>query len=375
MSTTAVKHAAGVGSCRPTIIPPMPGLPIVVADGPPRNRGRRIGAELGDLIHAQLSFHRARLGEQRLTGTGLRRQLQPFLDAAQTGLPQHVEQLHGMAEGAHADFLELFAMNALEELEPQLEGAGGERCSTVTVTTTGGTFLAHNEQWYAGDAGLTAIVIERPQGEVAIASPTTACYLPAVGMNAAGAAFGIDSLVATDDGVGIPRVLVSRHALPARDRAEAIRRAGIPGRAGGYAHVCAFSGGDAPMIETTAHQLAVVDGPGAHTNHYLAPELADLGTAPSEGSLGRHERLRELLAAARPQCVEDLFDVMRDHAARPDAICLHADGRDGTWAECVVFSMVCHVEARRMWVAPGNPCATPYEEVDLTDVFESHAIR
>jgi len=34
-----------------------------------------------------------------------------------------------------------------------------------------------------------------------------------------------------------------------------------------------------------------------------------------------------------------------------------------------VFSMVAELEEGRMWVAPGNPCETDYEEVDLAAVL------
>ena len=52
----------------------------------------------------------------------------------------------------------------------------------------------------------------------------------------------------------------------------------------------------------------------------------------------------------------------------PAAVCVHPDPSDGDDAESILFSMVCDLEARRMWVAPGNPCTTPYEEIDLSDL-------
>jgi hypothetical protein len=27
--------------------------------------------------------------------------------------------------------------------------------------------------------------------------------------------------------------------------------------------------------------------------------------------------------------------------------------------------MICELESQRMWVAPGNPCETEYEEIEL----------
>ena len=85
----------------------------------------------------------------------------------------------------------------------------------MTISGPGYTLLGHNEQWLAGDVGHVAVVVELPDDGPALVSPTLACCLPAVGMNEYRVAQGIQSLVANDDGVGIPRVLVSRHALVA----------------------------------------------------------------------------------------------------------------------------------------------------------------
>ncbi|MFN8186555.1 MAG: C45 family peptidase [Gaiellales bacterium] len=347
-------------------------LRTITAEGDAFTRGETIGRSLGDEIDRCVAFHRTRFAELGLPVRDLPRVLTPYRDATIDGLSDLVAQVEGMAIGAEVDFWELFALNALEELDPLLEAPHAhlpERCSTITVSTGETTLLGHNEQWYAGDGGSAALVVERPtDGRSACISPTIACYLPAVGMNAHGTAQGIDSLVADDDRLGIPRVFLSRHSLDAADRADAIRRAGVEGRAGGYAHVLAFRGGDALSIETTATRLAVVDGPGIHTNHYLDPALATDAPAPSAGSTGRYERLAALVAARPPRTVEDVMGLLADHEATPDAVCLHPVPADDPEASAVLFSMVCDVGAGRMWVAPGNPCSVPYQEVDLSDV-------
>jgi hypothetical protein len=187
-------------------------------------------------------------------------------------------------------------------------------------------------------------------------------------MNAAGAAQGVMSLTASDDHVGVPRVLVSRHALEASDREDALRRAGLRGRSGGYAFAYAFAG-EAFTLETTATRMAVLDGPGAHTNHYLDPGLTEVGSTPSPGSLARLERLTALLEERKPRTPEDVMAVLGDHRSAPQAICLHADPAVGEESEAVLFSMVCDIRGSRMWVATGNPCDTPFEQLDLADVI------
>jgi hypothetical protein len=253
----------------------------------------------------------------------------------------------------------------------------------VTISGPGYTLLGHNEQWLAGDVGHMAVVVELPDDGPALVSPTLACCLPAVGMNEYRVAQGIQSLVADDDGVGIPRVLVSRHALVASSPADALRRATLPGRAGGYGHSFAFGTGSAMHIETSATRFAVNGLPGGHTNHYLDPELAERAPAPGPGSQARLARLQELVSERSPATPAALGGILADHGGGgPQTICEHgrAGGVRGTpggapvneapadEASAIVFSMICDLDLGRMWVAPGSPCVTAYEEVDLAGV-------
>jgi len=351
---------------------------IVRAEGDPFQRGRAIGRAFADEIGSSVAYYRDYFAERGLAGARLEEVAGPFVRAASRQLPGESEILRGTAEGAGVPFLDLFVPNAYEELEPlarhgPVDVPRVERCSALTVTAPGSTLLGHNENWLAADAGTVGVVIEIPSEAegIALVSPTAAAYLPAVGMNAAGYAQGVMSLVASDDRVGVPRVHVSRHALEALSLDDAVRRTGVEGRSGGYGYTCALAGGGAWTIETSATRQAVLQGPAAHTNHYLDPDLARIGEERSAGSVGRYERLVELLGERPPRTPEDLMAFLSDHDASPDSVCLHADPAEGGEGTTVLFSMVCDLEARRMWVAGGNPCTAPYEEIDLAEVLQS----
>jgi hypothetical protein len=366
---------------------------VVRVEGDGMTRGLRIGGELSDLIQRSVEFYHRYLERRGVSSSTLQDLLTPYLVAAEGMYPEAIAVLKGMSIGAMVPVLELFAINAFEELEPLLEAPEGgllflqkkegytsppgpsdepqppQRCSSLTVSVPGATLLGHNEHWLAGDLGNIAVVVEVPEGgRAAVASPTIVCCLPAVGMNAHGGAQGIGSLTATDDRVGVPRVLVSRSSLEARDRADAIRRAAAPGRAGGYGHVYAFRGGDTFVVETTATQQRLHPEAHVHTNHYIDAELASLAPAPSEGSLARLRRLTALRDERRPGTPEDVMDILRDHGSSPQAICLHPDPAEGDEASAVLFSMVADLEAGRMWVAAGNPCEQDYVEIDLPEL-------
>jgi len=360
---------------------------VVHARGDGFSRGMQVGAELQDLIQDSISFYHRYLDRRGVSSEQLQDLLTPYLLAAETAYPDMMNVLKGMSVAALVPVLELFAINAFEELEPLLESPEGQllflqkkegytqrpaapdRCSSISVRTPDGkTLLAHNEHWLAGDVGNIAVIVDKPDGgRVPVASPTIVCCLPAVGMNAHGVAQGIGSLTASDDGVGVPRVLVSRSSLEARDRSDATARAAMPGRAGGYGHAYAFRGGDAFTLETSGKQHRVLDHPGPHTNHYQS-DLAELAPPASDGSKARLARLRTLLAERDPRTPEALMDIMRDHDSSPQAICLHPEPDEGDEASACLFSMVTDVNAGRMWVAPGNPCEHDYEEIDLSEL-------
>jgi len=347
----------------------------------------QIGGELQDLIQSSIGFYHRYLDRRGVSSEQLQDLLTPYLVAAETAYPDMMNVLKGMSVSALVPVMELFAINAFEELEPLLESPEGEllflqkkegytqptppteRCSSLSVKTPdGSTLIAHNEHWLAGDARNVAVVIDHPSdGRTPVASPTVVCCLPAVGMNGHGGAQGIGSLTASDDGVGVPRVLVSRSSLEARDRRDAIARAALPGRAGGYGHVYGFADGDCFTLETSGREHRVLDGPWPHTNHYRS-DLAELAPDPSEGSRARLGRLEQLLEERRPAGPEDVMTIMRDHDSAPQAICLHPDPEEGDEASACMFSMVADLGARRMWVAVGNPCEHDYDEIDLTEL-------
>lgn len=362
---------------------------VVNAQGEGFARGLHIGTELSAPIRDSVEFYHRYLDRRGVSSEQLQDLLTPYLVGAETAYPDMMNVLKGMSVGAMVPILELFAINAFEELEPLLESPEGEllflqkkegyvvppitppaveRCSSVSVNAGDVTMLAHNEHWLAGDVGNIAVILDKPDGgRVPVASPTIVCCLPAVGMNAHGVAQGIGSLTASDDGVGVPRVLVSRSSLEARDRSDATARAAMPGRAGGYGHAYAFRGGDAFTLETSGKQHRVLDHPGPHTNHYQS-DLAELAPPASDGSKARLARLQTLLDEREPRTPEDLMDIMRDHDSSPQAICLHPEPDEGDEASACLFSMVTDVNAGRMWVAPGNPCEHDYEEIDLSEL-------
>ena len=343
---------------------------FVTAYGSPFERGTQMGEAFAEAIGRSVAFNRRYFAKHGLEHGGLEAILEPYLDASRRALPHLVEQIEGMADGAGVPFLDLFFANAFEEVYGILElglpePVPLERCTDVVVGGPGRTLLGHTEQWYAGDDGEVGVVLDVPQEGPALLAPVVAGTLPLVGINAYGGSFGAMSLSAGDERVGVPRSLIARGVLDARDRTDAVARATRDDRAGGYSYLCAFPGGDAFAIESTATTAAVLEVR-EHTNHALDPSVAAAAIPPSEGSRSRLARARQLGPAAEPT-VERLASVLADHDAAGDAICAHPDPRDGEEGSTILFAMICEPETRTMWLAPGHACTGTFERFTIAD--------
>jgi isopenicillin-N N-acyltransferase like protein len=325
-------------------------LAVAEVTGGPRALGFAQGSAFSEEIAQAIDFY-MRLaaengGDFALAGAGAMK----FLKVAAVRVPGQVLELEGLADGAGAPLEAIAALNCFEEVE---SWAAPESCTTMIS----GPFLMHAEQWYANHDRVT-VVVARPESGPPFVSPTCAGFLPAVGMNASGFAQGIDSLSDEGDRLGIPRVLVSRSALGARDIEGAIGAACMEGRAGGYAHVLATVDRRL-VVETSATGVGVLNRVTAHTNHYLQKP-----SYSSPGSVSRLHRAEELLRRRPPESFDECTELLSDHHGDPESICLHEEGLSGSGT---VFGMVCNLETGRMIVSDGPPCSGQWEEFFVPD--------
>ena len=347
------------------------GFTLVEARGTPFERGRAIGRGLGEQIRESLGFVDRYLEAHGISQRSLDHVLGPYVAASEAAVPHLVEQVRGMADGAEQPFSLLMAANTFEEIYGQVELGTGmpqalERCTDVVVAGAEGVLLGHTEQWYAGDQGAVGIVIDVPDDGPTVLAPVVAGTLPLVGINEFGVAVGAMSLSARDELVGIPRALVARDVLDARDAADATARATRPGRAGGYSYQLALAEGEVRIVETTASRDAVMSS-NVHTNHALDPSVAEATFPASPGSLGRYARAAFLVGTTEAT-TEGVVAILADHEAEPQSICVHPDPAEGDEGSTILFAMVADPVQRSLTIASGHACTGVFETFCLDDL-------
>ncbi|HHY95666.1 MAG TPA: hypothetical protein GX513_11775 [Firmicutes bacterium] len=353
--------------------PPAPAgpLPVIRASGKHYDIGGAIGQAYGPKVEeAILYYDRVLQTAGNMTLEEATAQVMKYLPYAEETLPEFVEEIRGIADGARVDFEPVFVINTLEALVRDLPRFG---CTGVAVNLAdrGEVWLGHNEDWYAEDASRVAVVIAHPEGEPAFLSVINGPLLPAVGFNEEGIGQGVNSVYPTDVRVGVPRTFSSRHVLEARNLGEAMEFACVSGRAGGYNHLLATADGELYNFETTAREFDALYAEDllAHANHYLSPHLHALSDPPHPDSIIRANRARKLTRSYLAQGLDGrtaLTKALTDHVNHPASICSHPQPDEPIDARtATVFSFLVELKSRRAWVTAGAPCQGTYQEFTL----------
>jgi isopenicillin-N N-acyltransferase-like protein len=157
---------------------------------------------------------------------------------------------------------------------------------------------------------------------------------------------------------------------------EALERLGAIERSSSANYLLADDTGRAVDVEAApgdGAQLYVIepeDGLLAHTNHFCAEatRALDAGADVVPSSRLRLERVRELVGS--PAGSAEIRAALSDHEHYPSAVCCHPDpALDESERDVTAVSIVMDLDARRVELADGNPCETPYRELDYAELL------
>lgn len=346
-------------------VPPN-GYPIVEATGTHFEIGRRIGTAMKGRIlgHFRYSKEYGR-GVEYLEGEG-REPLERMLSHARAAFPRLLEEIEGMAEALEIPFMHLFAFNCRSEIEIMRNPPG---CSTIALSRGETTILAHNEDGNDLNIGRMFLARVSPPSGVGFLAFVYPGLLPGNGpaVNSRGIVETTNYIQPYRVADGIPRYLISRAILEAKDLDEATALATIGPRAFPFHHnLVSLEEGRILSVETAAWpeqraDVIEVDGLYIHTNHFLHPEM----TAPDAQGRRPYDvpyvssttRLDVLTDAVEqngePEDEAGIIELLSMHEGRPFSPCRHPQGDiHGATLGTAVFA----APHRRMVLFHGNPC-------------------
>jgi isopenicillin-N N-acyltransferase-like protein len=308
--------------------------------------------------------------------------------------PRFLDEMRGIAAGAGLDDIDVFAMNLRSEImfAASAREAGGiahvdrlpPECTSFALmgerAADGRMLIGQTWDWL-GHALETTVILEVHQDDGPdFVTVVEAGLLAKFGMNSSGIGVCSNALVCGWDAgePGVPVHLLLRAILDSETIADAVSALARATRASSANYLIADEDGLAIDIEAApgGYERLYIDYPERglilHTNHFITREFDGHDVAPyaMPDSPFRLQRLRQLIDQI-PLLDRATFEsAFADHATFPFGICCHPDPRakeSQRWE--TVAATVMDIEARKMWLASGNPCIAPFELLDLSDAL------
>ena len=291
-----------------------------------------------------------------------------FLPHFEAYAPGMVEELRGIAEGAHIEFEEALLLQIRGEIVYAMTTGCTAFALSGRVTKDGAAISGQNWDYAIDlDLGIMHLLHVTPDEGPRQLMVTFAGLTSYLGINSAGIGSFANALPWGWCEVGIPHYPMWWRIFRETDLSGV--RAVVDGTKSVQAESHVFSDGQGRIgnAEVTPERVVWLedrDGFFVHTNHYLGEPYASRPDLPPflADSVTRYERMRSLILERTGRIdVETMQGFLADHEGHPRSICRH-DVLPGFWTTA---SMVAVPERGVMYVCAGNPCEGEYVEYQV----------
>ena len=354
----------------------------------PRDRGRQYGEAAREPIAASLAFYAESMTRKSgLSWTDILDRAPAWVPVIEGYLPDIVDELRGIAEGAGRGFEEILALNSRGELTKgnpftadRQDETSDDGCTSFAMLQQANA-LGHvwaGQNWDLWDAIAETVVVLRISQP---GKPTIICHVEAGqvgrhGANSAGIALNANGLGAGfGSGLGVPGTFVRRKVLESWDMHDALDAIFSARQSLSSNLLLTHRDGFAIDVETTPGRhgwMYPTDGLLVHGNHFqsFVPAQIDRTYKPfSVDSLYRTPRVEEGLSTARvdgttEEAVQTIVrTTMSDHFGQPNAVCQHVDPRRHELDRySTIVSSLVDLTTGTYRLTPGLPCANSYQQ-------------
>jgi isopenicillin-N N-acyltransferase-like protein len=361
-------------------------FPFVEVSGSPYERGAAHGRFARNQIASGLELYRdlfsyyGHLSWNAALATA--RRYGPIIESAN---PHAYGEIVGIADGSGRALEEILALNCRSELlwqEDERINPAAMQCTSFGLAVGEGderrVFVGQNWDWLTEARENTILLGILQEPYPAILLLTEAGMIGRLGINAAGLALATNTLISSRPGLGVPYNVLLRGILNGHSVEEAVALVSGSNRAVAANYLVGDASGAVVDLETSPEAHGLIEphtGVVTHANNFRIRGLADSdrGGQLLPDSERRYCRLEALLTRCLPApTVDDMQHALSDHEGLPSAICRHQDAAR-PWQEQIITaaSIVMDLQENRVWVASGQPCSTPYEEIEWAPLRRS----
>jgi predicted choloylglycine hydrolase len=293
--------------------------------------GRYFGDNIKKVIKRRSNWHNNLLEILR-TKHG-RQKSEEYLSLTKKHFPHLLEEIRGMADGAGLHFEAIWSICIKSELSALDEEPMG--CSTIFYPDK--LWLFHNEDGHVTYADLMFVLkVQNPSGVnyISLVYPGT---LTGNGpsLNSKGIIQTTNYIGSTKSSIGIPRYILGRAVLEAKNLKEAKDIICMAPRAYPYHHnIGSFLEKKYISLETTpeAWQTEVPEEIYFHTNHLLFEKTGKYESEDLEykqaSSMSRYEVIQKGIQQLQKTdfAPEDFMNILASHSNKPYSPCRHPQG-------------------------------------------------
>jgi isopenicillin-N N-acyltransferase-like protein len=366
--------------------------PRIRARGGSREIGRQYGEQARDRVrrsidaYGQVFLDLAGLEWPQVTEDAMR-----FVPAIDSFNGRYVEEMRGIADGARVPFEDILAINVRTEVMFSARARKaresnrllGECSSFAVLPSNAGahTLLGQNWDWLQHTFDTVVVLEVEQETGPNFVTVVEAGLLAKTGMNSSGLGIATNALVTDDDrgAAGVPYHVLLRAFQDCENLSDALAVLQRAVRASSANYLLAHRDGVVVDVEAAPGdfgQLFLTFPTGqvmVHTNHFTSPRFTgrDVSIWAMPDSPIRQDRLQRAVEAHGFVPSIDAFrSLLSDHANYPSGICCHPDRRMATYDQgATVASVLMDLDARKLWLADGPPCTTPYRELDYTKLL------
>ena len=343
-------------------------MKVITVKGSWRQMGQSQGEELRQEIRAHLNMKSPKSDEWRNVYGKFLKNLPVFLDVLKQHLPDVLEELEGLAEGAGLKSQEIFWLNlrypALFDLS--------QHCTNIAASNgpDGPLLGKNNDGNHPSEKIAPALVVSYPQTGLPTIRFTLAGWLSTLDViNAEGLSIGHSSVGSAfqQSVYHFPIRLWGYEGLKkCRDTAEfATWMSSTPMRGKGYTILCIDREGQTCSLEAPCPLIQIRQPASGQTvmncvNCFQLPTLAKTDNRSAEGranAWARAKFIEEMFSQNEPINIEKMKQLLRYHG-RP-SLCRHG-GKDMSYTE---FSYIAVPAKAKVLFFDGNPCSGEYSQL------------
>lgn len=232
----------------------------------------------------------------------------------QQHFPRIYNELQGLADGCEQDYKDILLWNCRGDLLP----TGPEGCTSIAVRKTDRSIIAHNEDGDPNLRGHCFLLDAKLDNDIRIFSFAYPGSIPGhtICANSHGLVYTVNNIRLSEQGSGLPRMVISRALLETASSSEFIDLLKNHQRSGGFHYTVADTQTQQPLSVEAPFQSVSVNKANpisVHANHLVHTELENIKQNITESSQCRQNRM-EVLTQQLSGSIDEMkcFEILQD---------------------------------------------------------------